>query len=166
MIGVPDLLTHVLLAYVGATALSWRAAWFDRALVPVAMVGGVLPDVAKAYLLVPDGTVAALIGLPFTWNGLHRLGGAVALAGLGCLLVHRRSRRRVFGVLLAGALLHLGLDGLITRANGLAPPYLYPLTWWQPPAGGLYLSSDPWPAAASVVLALAVVVYDRRRAPG
>lgn len=160
---MPDLLTHVLVAYVTATALAWNVSRIPRWFVPVGMVGAVLPDVVKIYLLVPSGVVESALGVPFAWDPIHRLGGVLALAGLGTLLFDRPYRRAVFGTLVAGATTHLFLDSLIRRANGLTPPYLYPLSWWHPPSGNLYLSSDGWPAALALVVAAGVFVYDRRR---
>ena len=160
---MPDLLAHVLVVYAAATALTWSRLRLSRRMVPVAMVGAALPDLVKAYLVLDSGTVEAALGLPFSWQPLHRLGGLLVLAGLGALLFDRRFRRPAFGTLLAGGVSHLVLDALIRRANGLAPPYLYPFTWWAPPSGDLYLSSDAWPAAAAVVVAAAVLAYDRYR---
>ena len=160
---MPDLLTHVLLAYVAAMGVAWVAPWFPRRLVPVGMVGAVLPDLVKVSLLVPNVVMESTLGVPFSWYPLHRLGGVLVLAGLGALLFDRTYRRPAFGTLLAGASTHLFLDSLIRRANGLTPPYLYPFSWWQPPSGDLYLSSDPWPAVVAVVAAAAVFAYDRYR---
>lgn len=160
---MPDLLAHVLLAYVAFTALAWRVPPFPRRLVPVGVVGGALPDLVKVHLLVSDGVVESALGVPFSWDPIHRLGGIAVLAGLGAVLFDRPFRRQAFASLLAGGGLHLVLDSLIRRASGLSPPYLYPLTWWQPPAGDLYLSSDLWPTALAIAAAAAVFAHDRRR---
>lgn len=160
---MPDLLAHVLVAYVAFTALSWWTPRFPRRLVPVGVVGGVAPDLAKVRLVVSDAVIESATGLPFTWDPIHRLGGVVVLAGLGAVLFDRPFRRRAFGTLLAGSAIHLVLDAMIRRANGLAPPYLYPLTWWQPPAGNLYVSADLWPTVLALVAAVGVALYDRRR---
>lgn len=150
---MPDLLTHVLLAY-AAIALATRAS--DRLSahhVPVAMVGAAVPDLAKIGLLVDFDAVSAALGVPVSPLAFHRFGGVVVLAGIGALLVHRRERRLVFGLLSIAGAGHLILDAFVIRADGLAPPYLYPLTWWRPPAGSLYLSSDAWPAAIAILTA-------------
>jgi hypothetical protein len=160
---VTDLLTHVLVAYV-AVALLAAAGRVDDRYVPVAMGGAVIPDLAKAQWVVGGGTVEGVLGTPFSWLPFHRLGGAVAVAGIVALLF-ARERARVFAVLAAGAGSHFVLDALIERANGLSPPYLYPVTWSRPPSGGLYLSSDYWPVVVAVVAAVAVWV-GRRYAEG
>ena len=129
------------------------------------MAGAVLPDLAKVHLVVPSGTVSSLLGVAFSWQAIHRLGGVLVLAGLGALTVGRSYRRAAFAALVGGAASHLLLDSFIRRANGLTPPYLYPLTWWHPSSGDLYLSSDPWPAALAVAVASVAFAYDRRRRP-
>lgn len=158
---MPDLLTHVLVAYVTGTVLVWNVDRLPRRLVPVAMVGAVLPDLVKVHLVLSGGTVGSLLGVPFSWQPIHRLGGVLVLAGVGALTFDRSYRRATFATLLAGAGSHLFLDSLIRRANGFTPPYLYPLTWWHPPSGDLYLSSDPWPAVLALTAAAIVFAYGR-----
>lgn len=159
-----DLLTHVLAAYVVLTVLARRSDRFERRLVPVGMAGALLPDLAKVNLVVPSGVVEGLVGVPFSWLPLHRLGGLVAVAGCLAVFFERSERRVAFAVLVAGGLSHLVLDALIKRANGLTPPYLYPASWWRPPAGNLYLSSDRWPVLVAVggVILLHVWLFYRR----
>ena len=147
-----DLLAHVLIGY-GAFALLARSGHVRRRHVPVGMLGSLLPDVAKVRLFVPAPLVASVLGAPFSWLAIHRLGGVLALAGIGALIVARGERRAVFGALVGGAVGHLLLDSLIVRAGGYAPAYLYPVSWWQPPAGGLYVSSDLWPLLAAAAFA-------------
>jgi membrane-bound metal-dependent hydrolase YbcI (DUF457 family) len=161
---MPDLLVHVLSVYVVGRVGGWVGP-VDRApdrWVAVGMVGTILPDLAKLYLLVDAATVAAVLGRPFHWAALHTLGPAATLAGLGALCFPRCHRRAAFGWLLGGVGLHLLCDLAVTRAGGVAPPYLYPLTWWEPPSADLLLSSDPWPAAVAVAVAAVVWVVDRR----
>ncbi|MFB6129286.1 MAG: metal-dependent hydrolase [Salinigranum sp.] len=158
-----DLLSHVLVGYSACALLARRGCIGDRH-VPVGTVGSALPDLAKVQLLVSPGAVGALLGTPFSWLALHRLGGVLALAGIGALLFERGERRTVFGLLVGGGLGELFLDVFVTRAGGYAPPYLYPFSWWQPPAGNLYVSSDLWPLVVAAALALATFVYVRRDA--
>lgn len=156
---VPDLLTHVLVLYVATTVVSWRYPWL-RPYVPVAMAGAVIPDLAKVRLLVGASTAEATLGAPFSWYPIHRLGGAVVIAGFAALCFSRRTRLRALGVLLAGVASAFLLDAGLIRASGMAPPYLYPLTWWQPPTAGIYLSSDRWPAVVAVGAAVIVWLLD------
>lgn len=155
-----DLFTHVLVAYAIATLVA-RRGWLPRRHVSVVLVGAVAPDAMKATVVlgIHRGTIA---GLPYSTWGYHTLGGIVLVAGLGALTIHAADRRLAFRSLLAGGVSHLLLDLLVIRADGVAPPYLYPLSGWLPPAGNLYLSSDLWPPAVALCLAGVVAVHDRR----
>lgn len=157
---MPDLLTHVLLAYAGASALHLATDRVPARVVPVAMVGAAFPDVTKLYLLVPPERVGAWLGVPLSYWGWHTLGGVLVATVGGAMLFPAADRRRVALALFGGGVTHLVLDSLIVRADGLAPQYLYPFTWWEPPAGMLYLSSDVWPSL--VALALAATAFAAR----
>lgn len=159
---MPDLLTHVLGVYVLLTPLAWRVEWLERRHVAVAMVGTVVPDLSKVRLLVDASLVESVLGGPWLWTGIHRLGPAAALAGIGALCFDRGRRAPAFGWLMAGVALHLLFDLAVIRASGLAPPYLYPLSWWHPPSADLLLSSDPWPWLLVTVVAAGVWGLDRR----
>lgn len=159
---MPDLLTHVLAAYVLATVVSWRVDWFEPRHVPAAMAGAALPDAAKVYLLV--GTMEpTLAGVEVSLYALQTVGVASCLALLGAVLVVPAEWRPVADAALGGVWLHVGLDYLVVRVGGVAPPYLFPLTWAQLPAGNLYLSADVWPAAVVGGVSLAVWLYGRRQ---
>lgn len=160
-----DLLAHVLVAYVTGTLLAWRGR-LRSASVPILMVGAVLPDLAKLGTVVSPGRVEALLGLPFEWLVFHRLGGIALVAGLGALLFAPGRRRAAWLLLVAGAGEHLVLDAFVIRAGGFVPPYLYPLTWWQPPAVGLYVSSDLWPLVVAAALATGAWALTTGRVPG
>lgn len=162
---MPELLTHVLVVYAALTALSWRLDPIEAPWVALAMVGTILPDLAKLRFLLDARLLEAWLGLPFAWIAIHRLGGAVLLAAVGALLVQHRDRWPAFAFLLAGILIHLPLDALIQRANGLSPPYLWPLTWWHPPAGMVYLSQDIWPAMIALLVAGGIWYLDRHHTP-
>jgi hypothetical protein len=149
---MPDLLTHVLVVYAVATALSWRVDALERRHVPVAMIGGALPDLSKLYLVVDADTVAGIIGVPISWEGMHTLGVVLVLSVVGTQLVERRERVAVLLALALGELVHFGLDSFIIRADGTVPPYLFPISWWQFPSGNLYVSSDIWPSLCALTL--------------
>jgi hypothetical protein len=162
---MPDLLTHVLLVYAGLTALSWQIDSIKAPWVALAMVGTVIPDLAKIRFVVEAQLIEAWLGLPFSWMPIHRLGGAVLLAASGALVIERHDRWPGIGFLLVGIGIHLPLDALIQRANGLSPPYLWPLTWWHPPAGMLYLSQDFWPSLIALIVAGSIWYLDHNRRP-
>ena len=157
-----DLLTHVLAAYVLATLLSLRLDRVTPAMVTVAMVGAILPDLDRIGLLVPASTVAAVGGVPFSWEPLGTVGGVAVVAALGSLLVPPRLRRPSVAMLALGAVAHFGLDYLLLFPSGYTHPYLWPLTDHALPAPDLYLSSDRWPAAVAVVAAAVVRVVAGR----
>ncbi|MFB6282146.1 MAG: metal-dependent hydrolase [Haloferacaceae archaeon] len=158
-----DLLTHVLVAYLLATLAERRTALLDRRHVPLAMVGAVVPDVAKVHLLLGDPGLA-VFGVPASWYALQTVGGVAALVALGAALIGPAERRRALALLGAGAASHMLLDLPVKRADGLSPPYLYPLTWWRPPSPNLYLSSDVWPSLAAVAAVAALLAVRRYRA--
>jgi membrane-bound metal-dependent hydrolase YbcI (DUF457 family) len=160
-----DLLTHVLAGYVLATVASWRLGWLRRRHVPLAMVGAAIPDAAKVYLLL-GGVRTTVAGIEVAWLALQTLGAGLAFALVGGLLVPPSERRASLVALAGGVVLHVGLDYLVIRAGGLAPPYLYPFTWAQLPAGNRYLSADIWPSLVAVAVAVGVAVVQRRRAHG
>lgn len=157
-----DLLTHVLAAYVVTTLVTWRVDWVQQRHVPLAMVGSVVPDIAKVYLL--TGSLRATVaGVEISWLALQTVGVALTIAVAGSLLVPPSERRPALLALVGGVLFHVGLDYPVSRAGGYAPPYLYPATWLQLPSADLYLSSDVWPAALAGTAAGLVWSYQRYR---
>lgn len=158
---MPDLLAHVLLAYALFTALSWRFEWLNAQYVTAGMAGAVLPDLAKADLLVDDSVIEQVLGLPFDWFALHTLGGVFISALLGTVLVRHEERTRVFGLLVVGAATHLVADGLLRTPSGRSFSMLWPLLRYKPPTPGLYLSTEPGPTVLAFALALVVYLIPR-----
>lgn len=152
---MPDWLTHALVGYALATALGLRADWLDARYVTLAMVGALLPDLAKLDLLVPSDAVAATLGTSFDWFALHTLGGTAVTALAVAALLPAEHRRRGLLVLALGATSHHALDLLLVQPSGLTYPVLWPLSDLRVPSVDLYLSSDREPAIAAAVLALA-----------
>lgn len=148
---MPDLLTHVLIAYALGAVAVWVTPLPDRHL-PVVLVGAVAPDVMKATVLlgVTSGTA---LGIPYSFWGLHTLGGVVVLSGFGATTLCSADRRVGVAALAAGGTSHLLLDVFVIRVDGVAPPYLFPISGWLPPAGNLYASTDVWTVAAAVAVA-------------
>lgn len=161
---MPDLLTHVLIAYVvGAAAVRWTEApdWY----LPVVLVGAVVPDAMKATVLV-EATAGTAFGVPYSFWGLHTLGGVAVLSGIGAVTLRSAERRCGFWFLLCGGVSHLVLDLFVLRVDGVAPPYLFPVSGWLPPAANLYTSTDLWTIPAALALALPVWAARRRAAVG
>lgn len=150
-----ELLTHVLIGYVIGSVGVWSGRLPNR-FVPVVMIGSVAPDLMRASLFVFGEYRGTIAGIPYSAWGVHTLGGAIILAGIGALTIWRQDRRLSFVALTIGSVSHLVLDLLVIRADGEAPPYLFPITDWLPPAGNLYASSDIWPAVIALVATLLV----------
>lgn len=150
---MPDLLTHALIAFVLCTLLRWRYDWLTPPYVTVGMAGAFIPDIAKAGLVVDDTSVAALLGVPFDWYGIHTLGGAAVCVSIGAVLAARAERGRVLALLSLGAASHLLADALLLTASGYSYPLLWPLLRDAPPTPGVYLSTDVWPSIAAGTIA-------------
>ncbi|WP_137289816.1 metal-dependent hydrolase [Natronorubrum halophilum] len=160
---MPDVLTHVLVGYVIGMLLSLRYERLRSAHVTLAMVGALSPDFAKIDLFVPDGLVAALLGVPFSWSPLHTLVGSVLVVGLCSLLLAPEYRTQAIALFAIGALSHHVLDVLLMTPTGEAYAVFWPLTEYRLPAGGLFLSSDRWPAAVAGLCAALVWTIARYR---
>ncbi|GAA0512352.1 LexA-binding, inner membrane-associated putative hydrolase [Halorubrum aquaticum] len=157
-----DLFTHILVGYVLAIVLSWRYEWISYPFVTAVMIGSTLPDLNRIDLVVPEETISVLLGLPFTWSPLHRVGGTLLIVCIGALLVPNAYRRVVFVLLSVGASSHYVLDLLLYKPSGITSPLLWPFVTHGLAVDGLYLSSDRWPVVAAAVLAGLVWVVDQR----
>ncbi|WP_193309690.1 metal-dependent hydrolase [Halorubrum halophilum] len=159
-------LTHVLFAYALFTALSWTTGWIDQRWIAVAMIGSILPDLNRFRLVVSDGLMSYLVGVPFSWWGIHTIGGVLLLCGIGALLFETVSEeRRAFASLLGGALLHVVVDLPQRYADGymISSSYAFPVPFPRFPTPGWYVSSDRWVVVVAIVLAFAVFVADSCR---
>ncbi|WP_254279316.1 metal-dependent hydrolase [Haloarcula marina] len=164
---MPDLLTHVVLAYALGTAMAARWSWATPWYVTLAMIGGLVPDLNHVEALVSDATVESLLGVPFDWGGLQTGGVVLLVLLVGTVLVEPGRRRRAFGMLALGAGSHLFTDALIRLADGRSQSVFWPVTRYQPPTPGLYLSTDLWPlivATTLAVMAWYLVRYRQSRA--
>ncbi|WP_136717196.1 metal-dependent hydrolase [Halorientalis salina] len=162
---MPDFLTHVLAVYVVLQVSAWRIDWLTRPRIVTGMAGALIPDLVKIKLFVPAYRVEPLLGVPFSWEPLHRLGGALLTALVLSLLVEASERRGVFLLLVGGLLSHLLLDAFLLRPVPYTYDLLYPLTHWRAPIFDLdlYLSSDYWPSMVTGTVALLVFGVTRRR---
>lgn len=151
-----DLLTHVLVAYVLATALSFRYDWITPKLITVAMLGALVPDLTKISLVVASSRVETFLGTPFDWFAIHTVGGSLVAITIGALATSPKHRKKVFVLLLLGMLSHHLLDAANVNASGYSYAILWPLTTYHPPSPNLWLSSDRWPALVSGVAAVVV----------
>ncbi|MXR19098.1 metal-dependent hydrolase [Halobacterium bonnevillei] len=160
---MPDLLTHVLVGYILGTLFARRVSGKPAATTTVVMLGALLPDLTKIQIVVPSSRMEVLLGVPFAWHTLHTLGGVLLTAGIGALLVNPTNRRRVLGLLLAGATSHLVLDSFLLKPSGYASPMWWPFITTGLPTPGLYVSYDWWPTLVAGVLALIVFLRTSQR---
>lgn len=160
---MPDLLAHALLAYAAARLAALRWPWLTRPYVTAAMAGAFVPDVMKARILLPDHRVEAVLGFPFAWQGLQTGGAAVLFVLVGTMVVAPRLRRPATLALGLGAATHLLADAMLRFPSGRGHPLLWPLTRWNPPTPGLWLSTEPhWTVLSAVLAAGAWLVWRRR----
>ncbi|WP_121821668.1 hypothetical protein [Halostella salina] len=157
---MPDLLSHVLLAYAVLTVASWRLNRLTDEWIAVGVAGAAIPDLIKAELLVDSAVVSRAIGVPFDVEAIGTLGGVLLVAGVIALAFGRRWRP-AYAALVAGGGASLVFDGLRAYADGRASFWLYPIPW-RPPTPSLYVSSDPAVLAAAALVAGGVAVADRR----
>ena len=162
---MPDLLAHALLAFAAARLAARRWPWLTRPYVTAAMAGAFIPDLTKARILLSSAATSERLGVPFAWEALHTGGAAVLCVLVGAALVTPRQRRRVALALGLGAGTHLLADAMLATPSGRSYPVFWPLTAWEPPTPGLYLSTQPWPTVAAAGLALAVWWWTREPTP-
>jgi hypothetical protein len=162
---MPDLLAHALVGYCLGTLLSFRYDWLTPGYVTAVMAGTFVPDLSKVYLVVPDATVSAALGLPFSWFALHTVGGTAVAVLVGVALAADAERRRVLGLLGLGAASHLAADALLLTASGYSKSMWWPIAHVGLPSPGLYLSTSPTPTLVVGLLAFGLWLVKRRR-PG
>lgn len=161
---MPDGFAHVLFAYTACVGLSGRYEWLTAPYRTAGMAGGLIPDLAKLGIFVPDGPLVDVLSVPFSWDALQTGGAALVCVGIGALLVVPHERRRITGVLAVGAGTHLLTDALLAKPSGHSFAIFWPLTRYHPPTPGLYQSTDPGPTAVALILAISVWLITRLRA--
>lgn len=157
---MPDWLTHVLVMYILLESVVTWTKFGEPADVSVAMIGGLLPDLAKIELLIRSDAIESVVGLPFSWFGLGWIWGVLLTAGVLSLMVAQRHRRRALALLLLGSAIHILLDSMIITPGPVEPTPLNPITYVSTPE--VYLSSDLWPSLVTAVMALCVFALSRR----
>ena len=160
---MPDLLAHAFIAYAIAVLLSWHYDWLTPAYRTVVMAGAFIPDLTKVKLVLSSGTIEQLLGIPFSWDALHTAGGAFVALLVGVTVVAPSERRRTFALLSVGAASHLLADGLLLKPSGHSYAILWPLTRYQPPTPGLYLSTQAEPMIVAAGVALILYLVTRHR---
>jgi len=163
---MPDLLAHAFIAYAVCRVLSWRWEWLTTEYVTVGMVGALIPDITKVYLVVPNHAMERLLGTPFSWYSLGTGGGVLVSVLIGVVLAASEVRRPVGVALGIGAGSHLLADSLLLTPTGYSTQLLWPLSQIRTPSPGLYLSTQPAPMVVTGVVAAVVWMVHRRRVSG
>jgi len=152
---MPDLPTHALIADTCASLLSVRYRWLDPQYMAVTMAGAFVPDLVKLKLLASSGRVEAVLGVPFDWFVLRTAGGVAVALLVGVMLAVRRERHRVAGLLAVGTATHLATDALLRTPSDRSFDVFWPVTRYNPPTPGLYLSTQPEPTVVAALATLA-----------
>lgn len=161
-----DLLTHVLIGYSIGMILSWKYDWIKPPYVTGLMVGAALPDIVRIRILIDSTRVESFFGIPFSWTPLHTgVGVFLSLLVLTSFFTGKRAKR-IFLIIGTGAISHLFLDSLLISASGFSYPLFWPLTYQYLPSGGLYLSSDMFPAVVAAFVAFIVWFVDNHSRTG
>jgi len=84
----------------------------------------------------------------------------------GSLLFAPEYRRDVVVLVAIGAASHHVLDLGLMTSTGYSYAAFWPLTEYRLPAGGLYLSTDRWPALVAGLCAVLVWALERRVGSG
>lgn len=157
-----DLLSTVLAVVAVFTIAGWQVDWIAPRWIAIAMGGAIVPDLGRLSLLVDPPTVESLLGVPFGFHALETIGGLLLVAGAITVWFDRTLWARVYGLLVAGGLVHLGLDGLRVFADGYSGLWLFPLApTVRPPSPGLFVSADPRVLLVAVLVAALVYGIDR-----
>ncbi|OIB58192.1 metal-dependent hydrolase [Natrialba sp. SSL1] len=151
-----DVFTHALTGFIIGVGLCWWFEWMRPAHVSLVVLGAISPDFVKIKLLIPDAVVTTTLGVPFSWQPLHVLGGSVLMALLCALVLAPQYRVQAISLFLVGAASHHALDMMLVNATGYSYDILWPLWGYHLPSPNLYRSSDRWPALIATLLAVCV----------
>ena len=119
---MPDLLTHVVVAWTLCTLLSFKWKQFNPQNTAIVMVGALIPDLYKVQLPLSYLNLnESIFIMPF-----HLPVGSLLLAGMVSLFF--RDRKMIFLFLTLGVATHYLLDLLLVNLGG-GMELLYPLSW-------------------------------------
>ena len=124
------------------------------------MAGVAIPGLIKIEILIDAGVVETLLGVPFKNAPISSLGGVLLIAG-AITIFFERQRRQIFSFLLFGAFSSLIINGLRVFADDRSGFWLYPFSWWRPPAPSLYITSDVRVLVISLLITVVVFALDR-----
>jgi len=159
---VADLLSTVLVTVALVTVAGWAVDWIGPPWVAIAIGGAMIPDLGRLSLVVDPLAVEGAVGVPFDLVALETLGGLLVVAALITVWFDRAVWGRVYGLLVAGGLVHLGLDALRVFVDGHSADWLFPfLPGVRPSSPNLFVSSDPRVLVVAGVGCAIVLAVDR-----
>ena len=105
-----DRFSHVFAGMCITVIASWRYGWIIPPLVVACMTGAVIPDLTRIELVFPAETITALTDIPWSWDVLHRAGGALFVVLFFPFIVRRDLRLPVIAMLTVGIASHVIID--------------------------------------------------------
>jgi hypothetical protein len=149
-----DWITHLCVAYIISCAFKFKQLYTF-----VFLIGAIMPDLSKLYLLgslFVDPYTALNIFLPF-----HTVIGVVLISAFITTMVRTKSivQKKLFIMLMSGGMLHLLLD-LFLWPYGTYNIFLWPL-WTGYVHTGFIWSDSIYPALITGVCAIAVCVVKK-----
>lgn len=151
---VPDLFTHILVAWTIGTILSLRWKWIDMPYISLIMIGSVIPDCSRIMLLFTN----------FQYNSIHKVIapihmpiGSFVVACIFTLLF--QEKKQVLLLMSLGIATHYILDLMLINLNG-GMYLLYPLSWDRY-ALNLISSSDYNITIVALIIAFIVYLFKK-----
>ena len=147
---MPDWITHLLVAWMICTILSFKYKQINPTYTVVCMVGALIPDVYK--ITIPLGVMG--IHAENLLMPLHLPVGSLIIAAIFTLFF-KEQKKLVLSLLVLGVATHYVLDLLLINLNG-GMVMLFPLSWdtWSVNV----VPNDDWHITL-LAMGLAVVVY-------
>ncbi|WGI18174.1 metal-dependent hydrolase [Methanonatronarchaeum sp. AMET-Sl] len=156
-----DLFTHIATVFIILKLLSWKTEFIEDKLIPVGMIGAIIPDLSRLEIIIPSPIIEQL-GIHYTWFGLHTLVGATITSIILTLFFEKQHRTKVLILLVFGVISHLTLDFFLISPSPEQYAILYPLAW-EPPTIGIYLSTDKIPAILTGTAATTIILIEKTR---
>jgi hypothetical protein len=152
---MPDWITHIAVAYIICTLLSFRYPAFNTPNTVLALVGAVIPDFVKM------GLIADLLGFgvwDYLWP-IHLPVGSFIIAGIISLLF--KDKKTAFLFLSLGVVIHFALDLLLYNVSG-GIALFFPLYWgaWQM---DLFTTENLYVTLMALITAFLVFIIKNRR---
>jgi hypothetical protein len=156
---MPDLLAHIAVAYIICRILYFKYPAFDSANTVLAMMGSLLPDLAKLGIIF--NSFFSIYFFEYNINdyiyALHTPITSLVLAGV--IAIFFQNKKYAFLFLALGAFSHYALDLLLIQVGG-GYFFLFPISWQifhldlLPPDGYIF-------TLFSVLFALMLFIYGK-----